>query len=274
MGDGTMPELPEVETTRVGIMPHVTGRVINQLLVREHRLRWPVDPHLSRWASGQRITGVSRRAKYLLLELEQGWLMLHLGMSGSLRVLPQGTAPLKHDHVDILLDSGQVLRYRDPRRFGSLFYLTALSHPLLDKLGPEPLSDDFSVDYLMGRAASVKRNIKTFLMDAEVVVGVGNIYANEALYYSGIRPLAEAGRVSRRRMGRLVPAVKMVLEKAIQAGGTSLRDFLHEDGKPGYFRHELQVYGREGETCYRCGGALTSLRISSRATVFCKRCQR
>lgn len=269
-----MPELPEVETTRRGIEPHLRGRVIRQLLVRDHRLRWPVDPEISQWVSGQRVMAVSRRAKYLLLELERGWLMLHLGMSGSLRVLAAETPPETHDHVDILLDSDQVLRFRDPRRFGSLFFLQHLDHPLLSKLGPEPLADEFSVDYLLQRARHVRRNIKTFLMDAQVVVGVGNIYANEALFYSGIRPLTEAGKVRRARMVRLVAAVKLVLEKAIEAGGTSLRDFLREDGKPGYFRHELQVYGREGEDCFTCGGQLTSLRISNRATVYCKRCQR
>ncbi|MEK9892658.1 MAG: bifunctional DNA-formamidopyrimidine glycosylase/DNA-(apurinic or apyrimidinic site) lyase [Pseudomonadales bacterium] len=269
-----MPELPEVETTRRGIEPHVKGRKIRQLLVRDHRLRWPVDAGIPQSVSGQSVISVSRRAKYLLLELDKGWLMLHLGMSGSLRILPAGTPPETHDHVDVLFDSNQVLRFRDPRRFGSLFYMKALDHPLLSKLGPEPLSEDFSVDYLMRRAKQVRRNIKTFLMDAEIVVGVGNIYANEALFYAGIRPLTEAGKVRRARMARLVPAVKMVLAKAIDAGGTSLRDFLREDGKPGYFRHELQVYGREGEACYACEGPLTSLRISNRATVYCRRCQR
>ena len=269
-----MPELPEVETTRAGIAPHLEGAVIQTVIVREPRLRWPVSPELAQMATGQRVRAVERRAKYLLIRLDNGYLMLHLGMSGSLRILPAPTPPQKHDHVDLILDSGVLLRYRDPRRFGSMFWLNDLNHRLLKDLGPEPLGPEFSGLTLHEAARGKTRNIKTLIMDAKVVVGVGNIYANEAWYLSGIKPTAVSGRISKIRFERLAQAIQVVLTKAIQAGGTSLRDFLKEDGTPGYFRHELKVYGREGESCVGCGGALKSLRITGRATVYCPSCQR
>ena len=200
--------------------------------------------------------------------------MMHLGMSGSLRVLPDGTPPQKHDHVDMTLNSGVILRYRDPRRFGSIFWLDQLSHRLLDHLGPEPLSKDFDGMTLFRASRDKTRNVKTLIMDADIVVGVGNIYANEALYLAGIRPTKAAGKISGQRYERLAKAIKSVLEKAIAAGGTSLRDFLNEQGKPGYFRHELNVYDRAGEPCFGCGKPLTAVRITGRATVYCPRCQR
>ena len=269
-----MPELPEVETTRAGIEPHLVDRTITAVTVRENRLRWPVSPELSQMATGQTIVSVERRAKYLLIGLRRGFVMIHLGMSGSLRILAQETAPQRHDHFDMMLDSGVILRYRDPRRFGSIFWLDQLSHRLLDQLGPEPLGEDFDGTTLFKASRGKARNVKTLIMDAGVVVGVGNIYANEALYLAGIRPTQPAGKVTIKRYHRLADAIKSVLEKAIAAGGTSLRDFLKEDGKPGYFRHALKVYDRAGEPCLGCHKPLSSVRITGRATVFCKRCQR
>jgi formamidopyrimidine-DNA glycosylase len=269
-----MPELPEVETTRRGVAPHLEGASITAVAVREPRLRWPVSPELAQMATGQRVHTVSRRAKYLIVHLERGAFMIHLGMSGSLRILPVDAALQKHDHIDWVLDSGQLLRYRDPRRFGSVFWLPDLSHPLLDSLGPEPLSEAFSAKYLYETSRGKQRSIKGLIMDAKIVVGVGNIYANEALYRSGIRPTVLAGKISLSRYLRLVDAIKAVLAKAIDAGGTSLRDFLREDGTPGYFRHELKVYGREGEPCDACGSRLKGLKITGRATVYCAACQR
>lgn len=270
-----MPELPEVETTRRGIAPHLVGRRVTQVLVREPRLRWPVSEGLGQAMTGQTITAVARRAKYLLLRTDAGAMMVHLGMSGSLRVLPAAVQPEKHDHIDLALDDGKVLRFRDPRRFGSVFWLTGEdSHPLLEKLGPEPLSGDFDGDYLFRGSRGRKSPVKVFLMDSHVVVGVGNIYANESLYRAGIRPTLAAGRISRGRYERLAVAVRTVLAEAITAGGTTLRDFVREDGSPGYFRADLAVYGRGGEPCGRCNRALTEIRLGQRTTVFCGRCQR
>jgi formamidopyrimidine-DNA glycosylase len=230
---------------------------------------------LAQMMTGQRISDVERRAKYLLLTCANGRAMIHLGMSGSLRVLPDDAVPGKHDHVDFELDGGQLLRYRDPRRFGSIFWVPAgESHWLLDELGPEPLSDDFDGDYLFRTSRGRKTPVKVFLMNSRVVVGVGNIYANEALYLAGIRPDRLARSVSRARFLRLGEAVKRVLASAIDAGGTTLRDFVREDGSPGYFRHDLKVYGRGGEPCMACGRPLKEIRLGQRTTVFCTRCQR
>ncbi len=272
-----MPELPEVETTRRGIEPHVRGKTVQAVIVRDPRLRWPVDPGLASALAGQRIDAVERRAKYLLLRTGNGALILHLGMSGSLRVLPAATAPDKHDHLDIVFDDGRCLRLRDPRRFGAVFWTRqpVEQHPRLRDLGPEPLDPElFTADYLHGRARGRRQAVKSFLMDSRIVVGVGNIYANEALFAAGIRPTTAAGRVSRARFARLVEAIRAVLLKAIDAGGTTLRDFLDSDGRPGYFRHQLLVYGRGGEPCSRCGTALREIRIGQRATCYCPICQR
>lgn len=269
-----LPELPEVETTRRGIAPHVSGRTVKTMLVREHRLRWPVAEDMPQLITGLTFHSVDRRGKYLLLETPRGRLMIHLGMSGSLRVLPLHIAPEKHDHVDLVLDNDQVLRYRDPRRFGSFFWLAdTQSHSLLDSLGPEPLSEAFTGDYLFQTSRGRKVAVKQFLMDSKVVVGAGNIYANESLYLAGIHPERQAGSISRKRYQMLANYVKQVLAAAIEAGGTTLRDFVKEDGHPGYFRHELKVYGRGGEACYQCGKALTEIRLGQRTTVFCRRCQ-
>lgn len=269
-----MPELPEVETTRAGIAPHLEGARILSVSVREPRLRWPVSPELAQMVTGQRVKAVRRRAKYILVDLDQGAFMIHLGMSGSLRILPLEASLQKHDHIDWVLDSGQLMRFRDPRRFGSVFWLDALTHPLLADLGPEPLSDSFSGLNLFEKSRGKQRPVKSFIMDAKIVVGVGNIYANEALYLAGIKPTVLAGKISRQRYERLAIAIKAVLAKAIDAGGTSLRDFMKEDGTPGYFRHELKVYGREHEPCEQCAQPLKLIKITGRATVYCSRCQR
>ena len=270
-----MPELPEVETTKRGIAPHVIAQRVEAVLVREPRLRWPVPVDLGSRLKGQRFASVSRRAKYLLLEVETGTLMVHLGMSGSLRLAQDSEPFRKHDHIDIKLSNGLHLRYHDPRRFGSVHWLEApADHPLLNHLGPEPLSDDFTGDYLFAQSRARKTSIKQFVMDANVVVGVGNIYANEALFMSGIRPDRPANRISRTRYQRLVVAIKEVLEFAIGVGGTTLRDFVGGDGKAGYFAQQLSVYGRGGQACNHCKKVLKEIRQSNRSSVFCASCQR
>lgn len=270
-----MPELPEVETTRAGLAPHVEGRRVRAVTLRRPDLRWPIPPEVAERLPGQRIDAVRRRAKYLLLDTSAGSALLHLGMSGSLRVLP-ADAPLRaHDHVDVLLESGQVLRFNDPRRFGCLLWQPPGEvHPLLHGLGPEPLSDAFDGDYLFARSRGRQAPVKTFLMDQRIVVGVGNIYAAEALYAAGISPLRAAGRVSRERYRALADAVRRILAQAIDRGGTTLRDFLAPDGAPGYFEQELSAYGRGGEPCPRCGRPLRQASIGQRATVWCGHCQR
>lgn len=270
-----MPELPEVETVRAGLAPHLVGRRVQSAVLRRADLRWPIAAELTAALPGQRLLGVRRRAKYLLLDAETGSVLLHLGMSGMLRVLPPKTPVRRHDHVDLTLDSGCVLRFNDPRRFGCLLWQPAGSeHPLLAGLGPEPLSEAFDGAYLHRLARGRRATVKSFLMDQKVVVGVGNIYAAESLFAAGIHPLRAAAEVSRVRYERLATAVKTVLAAAIGRGGTTLRDFLAPDGAPGYFEQELMVYGREGRRCRRCGTALKASRVGQRATVWCPRCQR
>jgi formamidopyrimidine-DNA glycosylase len=269
-----MPELPEVETTRRGIAPHIVGQRVDRVIVREPRLRWPVPSDLNERLSGALITGVRRRAKYLLIDSSAGCVMVHLGMSGSLRIMPAETPALFHDHIDVVLSGGNCLRYHDPRRFGSCHWLENDQHPLLDHLGPEPLSDAFHADYLYGLARGRRAPIKQFVMDGRVVVGVGNIYANEALFRAGIRPDRAAGRTSHSRYIELVSAIKVILNHAIAVGGTTLRDFVGGDGEPGYFAQSLDVYGRAGKSCRRCTRRLTEIRIGGRSTVFCRQCQR
>jgi formamidopyrimidine-DNA glycosylase len=270
-----MPELPEVETTRAGLAPHLTGRRVVAATLRRPDLRWPIPEAIHAELPGQRIAAVTRRAKYLLLEAQTGSALLHLGMSGVLRVLPAAAPVGAHDHVDLALDSGRVLRFTDPRRFGCLLWQPAgQTHELLSDLGPEPLSAAFDGRHLFGLSRGRRASVKTFLMDQTVVVGVGNIYAAESLFRAGIHPLRAAGAVSRARYGRLAEAVKAILDHAIARGGTTLRDFLAPDGAPGYFEQELWVYGREGQPCRACGTALRHARIGQRATVWCPRCQR
>lgn len=270
-----MPELPEVETTRRGLAPHLEGRRITGVTLRRPDLRWPIPPAIKRLLPSQPILAVRRRAKYLLVDTEPGSALLHLGMSGMLRVLPPATPVGAHDHVDIALDSGKVLRFTDPRRFGCLLWQPAgTTHELLADLGPEPLSDDFDGDYLFARSRGRKAPVKTFVMDQAVVVGVGNIYVAEALFRAGIAPTRAAGSISRARYAELTAAVKAILAHAIRRGGTTLRDFLNADGAPGYFEQELFVYGREGEPCKVCGRRLRGEALGNRATVWCGHCQR
>lgn len=271
-----MPELPEVETTVRGIAPHLEGRRVERLLVRERRLRWPIPASVDQAVAGQRVHAVRRRAKYLIIELETGTLILHLGMSGSLRVLNAETPPVLHDHLDLILDDGRCLRLRDPRRFGSLHWTTdpVEEHPLLRHLGPEPLSDDFDGDYLFKASRGRRSAIKTFIMDSKIVVGVGNIYASESLFLAHIHPKRAAGRVGEIRYRMLAYQIKQVLNDSIAAGGTSLRDFVREDGAPGYFEQALRVYGREGLPCPRCGASIRQIRIGQRSSFYCPHCQR
>jgi formamidopyrimidine-DNA glycosylase len=270
-----VPELPEVETTRRGIRSALRGRTVAGLVLREHRLRWPVDRKLGSELAGQRVLEVRRRAKYLLIELERGTLLAHLGMSGSLRVLPVDAPLLAHDHYDLVLDSRRCLRFNDPRRFGCLLWATGdpNEHPLLAGLGPEPLERDFTADHLASKARRRRVAIKPFLMDQRVVVGVGNIYASEALFRAGINPRRAAGRVSRERLAGLVQSVRDVLGEAIRQGGTTLRDYVNAEGTPGYFRQKLFVYERAGEPCRTCGTPIRQFTQGQRSTYHCPVCQ-
>lgn len=276
-----MPELPEVETTRAGLAPHLTGRRVREAILRRPDLRWPIAPEITALLPGQCIAAVRRRAKYLLLDTDAGSALLHLGMSGSLRVLPATTPAGVHDHVDLALEPAtqestpQVLRFNDPRRFGCLLWQApGTVHPLLQALGPEPLSDAFDGDYLFALSRGRKAPVKSFLMDQRVVVGVGNIYAAEALFEAGISPLRPAGRIARARYEALSDAVKRILAYAITRGGTTLRDFISPDGAPGYFEQELSAYGRAGQPCRQCTRPLRHASIGQRATVWCAHCQR
>jgi formamidopyrimidine-DNA glycosylase len=271
-----LPELPEVETTRRGIRGAMRGRQIAALVLRESRLRWRVDTGLSAAVSGQRVHDVRRRAKYLIIDLDAGSLIVHIGMYGSLRVLDPATPLLPHDHYDLLLDSGRCLRFNDPRRFGSLHWCEGdpAMHPLLASLGPEPLTKEFSAEYLARRARGRRVAIKQLLMDQRVVVGVGNIYASEALFRAGVHPRRAAGRVSGARLAALVEGVRAVLGDAIRAGGTTLRDYVGADGEPGYFRQRLYVYERTGRPCRRCRTPVRHLVQGQRSTYYCPRCQR
>ena len=271
-----MPELPEVETTRRGIAPHVTGRIVSRVLVREPRLRWPVPHALIEQLPGQAIASVGRRGKYLLLETTVGAALVHLGMSGSLRLIEADAPPGTHDHVDIVFADGLALRFRDPRRFGSLLWTTRPSqeHPLLRDLGPEPLDGDFSGGYLSAAARGRRVAVKPFIMNSHVVVGVGNIYANEALYLAGIHPRRAAGRIGRDRYHRLAAAIRRVLNESITAGGTTLRDFINGVGEPGYFAIHLRVYGRGGEPCPGCARPIREIRQGQRSTFYCPACQK
>jgi formamidopyrimidine-DNA glycosylase len=270
-----LPELPEVETTRRGIRPALAGRSVTGMVLRERRLRWPVPRGLPARLAGQRILDVRRRAKYLLIDLERGTLIAHLGMSGSLRILPADAPPLAHDHYDLVLDSGSCLRFNDPRRFGCLLWVTgdAGQHRLLARLGPEPLEKGFDAAYLAARARGRRVAIKQFLMDQQVVVGVGNIYASESLYRAGVDPRRAAGRVPLAKLERVVTAVREVLRAAIRHGGTTLRDYVNADGAPGYFSQDLFVYERAGQPCRRCGTAIRQLVQGQRSTYFCPACQ-
>ena len=271
-----MPELPEVETTRRGIVPFVEGQRIVSLRVHNARLRWPVPPELPELLANQRVARISRRGKYLLFHTDTGVMMVHLGMSGSLRLVTPGTPRKTHDHLEWTLDNDWLLRYHDPRRFGCCLWLRddPFKHPLLASLGPEPLQAEFDDRHLFRLSRGKTAPVKSFIMDSHVVVGVGNIYANEALFQVGIHPLREAGKISAERYQRLSQAIRDILAHAITRGGTTLRDFVNSQGEPGYFQQELLVYGRAGEPCRQCGKALKEVRLSARSTVFCGHCQR
>lgn len=270
-----MPELPEVETTRSGIAPHLVGQRVRALAIRQPRLRWPIDAELIARLPGQRIEAVERRAKYLLMHTAAGSAIAHLGMSGSLRVLAADAPIGKHDHYDWQLDSGRVLRFTDPRRFGSLLWQPpGTTHDLLAGLGPEPLSAEFDGDHLWALSRGRSASVKTFIMDQAVVVGVGNIYAAEALFGARIHPKRAAGSVSRASYARLAEAIRNILQHAITRGGTTLRDFLSPDGVPGYFEQELFVYGRAGEPCRVCTAPIRVITLGQRSTFYCARCQR
>ncbi len=272
-----MPELPEVETTKRGIEPWLKGATIEHVVVRQPQLRWPVVDEIQQ-LQGQVIQSLQRRAKYILVATDAGTAIWHLGMSGSLRLVEPNEDARLHDHIDWQLSNGKILRYHDPRRFGALLWLPAgqawQDSEYLAHLGPEPLSDAFDGDYLYQRSRGKKQAVKTFVMDGKVVVGAGNIYANEALFLAGIRPTTAAGRISRVRYQRLAEHIKQVLAAAIEQGGTTLRDFVGGDGQPGYFAQQLYVYGRGGKPCRQCSQTLTEIRLGQRSTVYCQSCQR
>ncbi len=271
-----MPELPEVETTRRGIAPWLVGQRLQEVKVWDRKLRWPVPADLPRRLRGALVEAVDRRGKYLLLGTDRGTALVHLGMTGSLRVLPEGGPRATHDRVDFITVAGVTVRFNDPRRFGSLLWggFRPLEHPLLAELGPEPLSQAFDGAYLYACSRGRRVSIKPHIMNARVVVGVGNIYASEALFRAGIHPQRPAGRVGLERMERLSTAIKQVLNDSIRVGGTTLRDFFGGDGQPGYFRQRLQVYERAGEPCRSCGGEIHQRVLGQRSSYFCVRCQR
>lgn len=271
-----MPELPEVETTRRGLEPHLVGQRIKAAIVRHAGLRHPVPENLPQILYGLAIRGITRRGKYLLLDCSEGWLILHLGMSGSLRILPAATPAEKHDHFDLVLESSQCMRLRDPRRFGAVLWTAAPpeTHPLLARLGVEPLEAAFDGDFLYHATRGRQTPIKLLLMDSHIVVGVGNIYANEALFGAGISPKTAAGRLGKARCARLAESVKETLMRAIAAGGSTLRDFVDSSGSPGYFQQHYAVYGRAGQPCRRCGATVRQLRQGQRSTFYCPGCQK
>ena len=270
-----MPELPEVETTVRALKPKLEKSRIKSFELRNKNLRWPVPLNLSRILISKNISSLSRRAKYLIVDLESEYLLIHLGMSGSLRYLSNNISPEKHDHWDLCFENGMILRYTDPRRFGSIHHTKDFkNHFLIKSLGPEPLSDAFNETFLYEISRGRKVPIKALIMNSRIVVGIGNIYACEALFDSHIRPTKKASRITKKEAKALVASVKKVLKKAIKAGGTTLRDYLNPDSAPGYFKIELKVYGRGNEECLRCGKTLKEIRMSNRSTVFCSNCQR
>lgn len=268
-----MPELPEVETSRKGILPYLKGQTIQQIIVRQSKLRWPITEEIIQ-AQGQVILDVKRRSKYLLLQLTNNWIVIHLGMSGSLRILLNKQEAKKHDHVDLVLNNGTVLRYTDPRRFGCWLWTDSIDDlSQLKHLGPEPLSDDFSVEYLLKKIKNRQVPVKSWIMDNHIVVGVGNIYASESLFMSGINPNRKVNSLQLPELEKLVAAIKHVLTKSIEQGGTTLKDFLQSDGTPGYFAQKLQVYGRAGKPCLICQSEIKSKKIGQRNTFYCEMCQ-
>ncbi len=270
-----MPELPEGETTRRGLAPYLTGARITWLVVRERRLRWPVEKRLPALLKGQRLEAIGRRGKYLIFEFEAAALLIHLGMSGHLRLVEPAAPHRRHDHLDFIFNNNRVMRFHDPRRFGSVLYLREqpLEHPLLKTMGPEPLGNSFTGADLHKRSIGRRLAVKSFIMDAHIVAGVGNIYASEALFLAGIHPRRAAGRISLDRYQHLATRIRDVLAAAVEKGGTTLRDFVNGTGEPGYFAQHLNVYGREGGPCKRCPGTIRQQVIGQRASYYCPRCQ-
>ncbi|MDC9727321.1 MAG: bifunctional DNA-formamidopyrimidine glycosylase/DNA-(apurinic or apyrimidinic site) lyase [Candidatus Thioglobus sp.] len=268
-----MPELPEVETTKNGLLPLIKGQVVLKAVRHRDNLRWEIPAHLATTLANQVINEINRRGKYLLIEFNVGTLIIHLGMSGSIKVVDSSEPLLKHDHFELHLNNGTSMRLNDPRRFGAVLFSSDGSHTLLDTLGVEPLTNDFDDTYLYSRSRNKQQNIKAFIMDSKVVVGVGNIYACESLFQAGIDPERKAGSVSKKHYQRLTQQIKTILTEAIKAGGTTLQDFSQVDGQPGYFTQTLNVYGREGETCINCTGKIVRIIQNQRSTFYCKQCQ-
>jgi formamidopyrimidine-DNA glycosylase len=271
-----MPELPEVETSRRGIEPHLHNRKISKVIIRQHKLRWPIPKDLPSLVEGQKIREVCRRAKYIYLKLDNGNIIIHLGMSGSLRICTSKAVPGKHDHIDIIVSSKKILRLRDPRKFGCVLWQAGeiSQHKLISPLGPEPLEDDFDAEYLHRKAHKRQCSIKALIMNSHIVVGVGNIYASEALFRAGINPKRRAGNISLPRIQKLVDAIKLTLSLAIDEGGTTLRDFTGISGQPGYFAQKLLVYGLTGKPCSVCGEPIKQFTQQARSTFYCAKCQR
>jgi len=268
-----MPELPEVETTKNGLAKFLTGKIITKTEIRNSNLRWKVDQSIKSNINNQSIRSFSRRGKYILFNFDKGHLMIHLGMSGKINVVDINEPLKKHDHF-LLYFKDEVMRFNDPRRFGSIFYLKNLNHKLLNALGVEPLEDSFHKNYLFENSRNKTQNVKAFIMDSKIVVGVGNIYACESLFKTGINPKTKANKISKQRYLNLTENIKKVLAKAIKAGGTTLQDFAKVDGKPGYFSQELSVYGRENENCYNCSGKIRRIVQNQRSTFYCPKCQK
>jgi formamidopyrimidine-DNA glycosylase len=270
-----MPELPEVETTLRGISPHIKNQTVHQVIIRQPKLRWTIPAELPQLIEQQTLLSLSRRAKYLLLHFETGTLLIHLGMSGSLRVITENTPPAKHDHFEIVFAHNKSIRLTDPRRFGAVLWLgkNPESHPLLSKLGPEPLGTEITANYLYQKSRAKKVSIKQFLMNQSIVTGIGNIYCTEALYTAGISPVRSAGNISLKRYQKLLATIQEILTLAIEQGGTTLHDFVGSDGKPGYFKQKLSAYGRAGLPCSICQQALSEIKQAQRTTVYCSRCQ-
>lgn len=271
-----MPELPEVETVRLGLLPHLKNKRIRSVVIRQRKLRWPIPSRLTTVLPGQLVKNLERRGKYILMECDTGTLILHLGMSGHLRLYTQATSPEKHDHFELGLEGGHYIRLNDPRRFGAVLWTTKnpFDHPLLANLGPEPLTDNFSALKLYQVTRKKTVSIKQLVMDSKVVAGVGNIYANEALFKAGIRPQTSAQRISLERYDKLVDAIRITLKQALAAGGSTLRDFVNSEGKQGYFQLQYYVYGRADEPCKNCGSKIKILRQGQRATFYCPQCQK
>ncbi|MCH9645303.1 MAG: bifunctional DNA-formamidopyrimidine glycosylase/DNA-(apurinic or apyrimidinic site) lyase [Proteobacteria bacterium] len=268
-----MPELPEVETTKNGLLPLLKHQIVARAVRHRDNLRWEIPKLLETLLANQTMLDINRRGKYLLMRFEVGTLIIHLGMSGSIKVVDSSAALLKHDHFELIFEHGKSMRLNDPRRFGAVLFSEDGSHPLLDTLGVKPLEDEFDEAYLYNKSRNKVQNIKTFIMNSKVVVGVGNIYACESLFASGIDPTSQAGSVSKKRYALLTQHIKNILKKAIKAGGTTLQDFSQVDGTPGYFTQTLSVYGREGEKCNHCSGKISRLIQNQRSTFYCKNCQ-